>query len=91
LIAFTALILGLIAIGRQTYRTAAEPLRGLALGILGSFGVYLGFGLFDSLPLWIKPGFLPWLIFGLVVVCWRLSPAGQTVQAGESDIAVVVN
>jgi hypothetical protein len=70
--------------GWQAYRMVAGPLRDLLWGILGSLSVYLGFGLFDSLPFWTKPGFLPWLVFGLVLVCWQLSPARQSIEVAES-------
>ena len=72
LVAYVALLLGLIWLGWQVYRASLEPFRSVVRGVLGSLGVYIGFGLFDALPFWVKPGFLPWLIFGLIVVCWQI-------------------
>lgn len=73
LIVFIALLFGLAWAGRRAYRTSTDPYRSLMSGILGSLGVYIGFGLFDALAFWVKPGFLPWLIFGLLIAGRQLS------------------
>lgn len=71
LVVYTALLLGLVWLGWDAYRHAQEPFRHIVRGAMGSFGVYWLFGMFDALPFWVKPGFLPWLVFGLIAVCWK--------------------
>ena len=73
LIAYIALLMGLACLGWQSYRIASEPLKGITIGISGSFGVYIGFGLFDCLPFWVKPGFIPWFVFGLLVATHNIA------------------
>jgi len=73
LVAFVAVLLGVVWMGQSAYRRAAPEMRPLVRGMLGSLGVYVGFGLFDCLPFWVKPGFLPWLIFGLIGAGFRMT------------------
>lgn len=73
LVAYIALLLGLGWLGWQAWYQVQKPEKFLVSGVLASFAVYLSFGLFDALPFWVKPGFLPWFIFGLVVVVWYLT------------------
>ncbi len=72
LIAFLALLGGVIWTGLNTYFKVMEPFQSIVRGLLGSVAVYIGFGLFDCLPFWTKSGFIPWMIFGLIMVCHQV-------------------
>ncbi len=85
LVAFVAVLLGVVWMGLHTWRHAPAEMRPIVRGALGSLGVYIGFGLFDCLPFWVKPGFLPWLIFGLIGAGFRLT--GRQAALDESDSA----
>ena len=87
LLGYISLIIGLVWLTYEIARSATGSFRHIAIGASGSFFVYLLFGLADAFPFWVKPGFLPWFIFALVVICWRLSQANPNASVSEMSHA----
>ncbi len=68
LIAYLALWLVMAALLWQSWRQAESLwLRALALGFAGSLAAYFVYGQVDAVALGAKPGFIFWLLLGLIV------------------------
>lgn len=79
LIAYLALWIGAALMLWQSWqRAASAPLRAVAAGCAASLLAYFIYGLFDTVALGARPGFLFWLLLGLVAALHQ-----QTAPARE--------
>ena len=85
LIAYLALWLGSAAMLWQVWRAAAAQAqprwyRALVIGLAGSLAAYFVYGLLDTVALGAKPGFIFWMLLGVVAGSRRLTAGGETTE-----------
>jgi hypothetical protein len=61
-------------------RTSSLWLRALAIGLAGSLLAYFVYGVFDTVALGARPGFLFWVLLGLVASLYQVVGSGQLVR-----------
>ncbi|MCZ7669977.1 MAG: hypothetical protein M5U34_23775 [Chloroflexi bacterium] len=73
MIAYMSLWLGLAAMLWQTWRRAADGwLRVLSLGFIGCLAAYFVYGLLDTVALGARPGFVFWVMVGLITALHKI-------------------
>ncbi len=96
LIAYLGLWLGAGAMLWRTWGRAAVGQRALATGFAGALAAYFVYGFLDAVALGARPGFLFWLLFGLITSQYLLlerrqkmggggEPSAGQASAGRSD------
>ncbi|MGB5060470.1 MAG: hypothetical protein WBO48_17355, partial [Candidatus Promineifilaceae bacterium] len=54
--------------------------RALVIGLAGSLAAYFVYGLLDTVALGAKPGFIFWMLLGVVAGSRRLTAGGETTE-----------
>ncbi len=85
LVAYLALWIGAAALLHQSWRQSdgsGRHLRPLVLGLAGSLVAGWLFGIVDAIALGARPGFVFWLLLGLVALAHRQSTLAEVVETG---------
>jgi putative inorganic carbon (hco3(-)) transporter len=84
LIAYLAVWIGAAAMLWQSWQRAPDPrLRAAAAGMAASLLAYFVYGMFDAVALGARPGFLFWLLLGLVAALYRQTGVAAPAPAPE--------
>ena len=86
LIAYLAIWLGAVVMLWQTWRNATHNMsKILAVGFAASLLAYFVYGMVDAVALGAKPGFVFWMMLGLMTALYQLTCHPQRPLYGETD------